>query len=362
MQIGLDAKRAFYNNTGLGNYGRGLIHSLSDYQPDIDLHFYAPKRKDIIEESILNLGNTHYLKGPLKNFNRFFNLSTKIKKQKLDIYHGLSNELPLKISKAGVKSVVTIHDIIFLKLPQYYKPVDRKIYYYKTLYAVQNADLIITTSKQTLNDLENEFGCGNKCITIYQHLHAHSLPTLNQDQALKNMGEYFIYVSSFEKRKNHLTLIKAFSEISNQTDKKLVLVGRKKETFEKCQLLIKELNLENRIITYADATQSLLNTLLANAAAFIYPSLYEGFGIPLLEAMSKGLPIACAKIPVFEEIAQKSAIYFDPLSVNELKKALILIENKSETEKFKKFINEILPEFSAQKHALSLANAYQSVF
>ena len=359
MQLGFDAKRAFYNQTGLGNYGRGVISCLQEFNPEIDLHFYAPKRKGMIDEQILNMGETHYLNGPLKNFNRFFNLSSKIKKNKLDIYHGLSNEIPLKISKANVKTVVTIHDIIFLKFPQYYKSVDRKIYYYKTLYAVQNADLIITTSNQTLNDLENEFGCGNKCKTVYQHAN------FNFDTTQTNApitAPYFLFISSFEKRKNHLNLIQAFAEVKDQIPQNLVLIGRKKDTWLAVNQMIKKLNLEDRIKLVENASEVQINQYLQHASGFIYPSLYEGFGIPMLEAMRYQIPIACANLPVFREIVEDGAIYFDSKSVFEIKNALIELNNPQITKKNKELLTSRLNFFSAQTHANSLVNAYNSLF
>jgi len=355
MRIGFDAKRAFYNNTGLGNYGRGVIECLQAFNPEIEKHFFTPNKKILLDENLLEMGHTHYMRGPLKNVNRVLNLTKSIKKHHLDIFHGLSNEIPLKINRLDLKTVVTIHDVIFLKYPKYYKAVDRKIYYYKTLYATQNADLIITTSDQTKHDLDEFFGCGDKCLTIYQHANL----TQIEPAIINEPQPYFLYVSSFEKRKNHINLIEAFNLVKNEITENLVLIGRKKETWALIEQKVKELGLTNRIKIFTDVSNERMQGYLKQAKGFIYPSLYEGFGIPLIEAMFANIPIACSTIPVFEELAQDAAIYFDSKSILEVKSALLQLNNPQLVEEKLEIAQNLKTFFTAQKHAKELSKAYK---
>src|SRR5690606_28130606 len=159
MNIGFDAKRAFLNRTGLGNYSRSIISGLSRYFSDHRYYLYSPK---IPENTFIDTQHTSdniLLRRPvfpfLKSVWRSRFVCRQIKKDKLDIYHGLSHELPWGIQKTGARSVVTIHDLIFFRFPEYYKLADRKIYEAKFEYSCRQADRIIAVSKQTKSDLIN---------------------------------------------------------------------------------------------------------------------------------------------------------------------------------------------------------------
>jgi len=355
MRIGFDAKRAFYNNTGLGNYGRGVIECLHEFKPELEKHFFTPNKKQIVDDSLLEMGHTHYMRGPLKNVNRVLNLTKSIKKYHLDIFHGLTNEIPLKINRINVKTAVTIHDIIFLKYPKYYKAVDRKIYYYKTLYATQNADLIITTSDQTKQDLDEFFGCGDKCLTVYQHA---NLTTIKPAK-INETQPYFLYISSFEKRKNHSNLIDAFNLVKNEIEENLVLIGRKKENWALINEKVKALGLGSRVKILTDVSNEQMQGYLHSSKGFIYPSLYEGFGIPLIEAMQANIPIACSNIPVFEELAKDAAIYFDSKSVLDIKNALLQLNNPQLVSEKLEIAQNLKSFFTAKRHAEELSKVYK---
>ena len=295
---------------------------------------------------------THFFTGTLKNIKRIKSSAKLASSLGIDVFHGLSNEIPSGLKPKKIKAVVTIHDLIFLKLPQYYKNIDRKIYKAKTQYAIDNSDLIITTSKQTKTDIEELFGAGNKCKTIYQHVSQFNTSTAKPVRE----NNYLLYISSFEQRKNHRTLFESFQKITSQTDVNLICVGRPRETFHDLQALITKLNLGDRIKLISDASSEQLHDYLSGCSGFIYPSLYEGFGIPLLEAMLHGVPCACSSIPVFKEIAAPGTLFFDPKSTIGISKAILeLSKNSMEN----RFINTAhLNKFSAHSHAKSLMDSY----
>ena len=151
MQIGFDAKRLFYNKTGLGNYSRNLVQNLHRYYPANTFHLFAPRpipAHPFFSETNFKLHqNTRSPSG----FWRSWSQARDWTKQGIQVYHGLSNELPFTVPK-GVKSIVTIHDLIFKTLPTTYPTIDRWIYDKKVKVSCTIADAIITISQQTKDD------------------------------------------------------------------------------------------------------------------------------------------------------------------------------------------------------------------
>ena len=121
MKIGFDAKRLFHNKTGLGNYSRTLVSNLMKLYPEVDYFLYSPKAKEDARFAQAHIREAQHTPDA---WWRTFAIPELLKKDGIQIYHGLSNELPFKLHKTGVKSVVTIHDLIFRRLPHTYPPVD----------------------------------------------------------------------------------------------------------------------------------------------------------------------------------------------------------------------------------------------
>ena len=141
MKIAFDAKRAYNNLTGLGNYSRSVIKSISEIKKEDTLYLCTPKTNDLIFN--INNSNIQIIKPSNytnKSYWRFKGINKELENLKIDIYHGLSNEIPHKIN---TKSVVTIHDLLFLKYPKFYNYIDRKIYHIKSKLACENSDKII---------------------------------------------------------------------------------------------------------------------------------------------------------------------------------------------------------------------------
>lgn len=193
MKIGFDAKRAYHNYTGLGNYSRDLIQNLLTYYPDNEYHLYAPKTGDNPRFKFVEQHDnviTHFPESSLhKTFNglwRSVDLDTFLAKDKIDVFHGLSNEIPMRKKASKVKHVVTIHDLIFKRFPNTYKKLDRNIYNTKFKYAAQNADKIIAISEQTKRDIVEFYNVEeNKIEVIYQTCHQNFKEEYSDDFKLK---------------------------------------------------------------------------------------------------------------------------------------------------------------------------------
>jgi len=330
MRIGFDAKRAFTNMTGLGNYSRYTINALARMYPENNYSLYTPSRGDSHlydppENVVISMPNTAWSKN-LKSYWRSIGISKQLAGDHIDLYHGLSNEIPMNIEKTGVRSVVTIHDLIFLKFPKLYNTIDRQIYLRKAKNAVESADHIIAISKQTRDDLVELLGADkNKTSIVYQGCNPWFYVQESEEQKIKIRAkytlpnEYLLYVGTIEERKNLLDIVRAIH--TKNIDIPLVAVGRKTPYFDKVKAYMMENNVKN-VHFYHHIENNDLPSVYQQATAFIYPSSYEGFGIPVLEALNSGIPVVTSKGGCLEETAGKGGIFATPGDVGELGEAI----------------------------------------
>jgi glycosyltransferase involved in cell wall biosynthesis len=330
MRIGFDAKRAFTNNTGLGNYSRYTISALLHQYPENDYSLYTPSdnRFEIFnppESATLSMPDKSWSKN-LKSYWRSIGITHQLVRDHIDIYHGLSNEIPYGINKTNVKSVVTIHDLIFIRLPHLYKAIDRRIYLKKAKNAVNSADRIIAISKQTRDDLIELLGADkDKIEIIYQGCNPWFYSRENDShkdiiRTKYNLPkDYLLYVGTVEQRKNLLDIVKAIHK--EELDIPLVAIGRKTPYFEKIEKYIAEHNMKN-IQFFHHIENSDLPSIYQMAHAFVYPSSYEGFGIPVLEALNSGIPVVTSKGGCLEETAGEGGLFATPGNLDELGEAI----------------------------------------
>lgn len=332
MKIGFDAKRAFHNQTGLGNYSRSLVASFMKQFPDNEYFLFdtgMPLSLPYFERS-LNESGAAWHRVETSNIGRVYGWGGKVGKLNLDVFHGLSNEIPLDWKPGKVRSVVTIHDLIFKRFPQTYTSTDRWIYEKKTAFAAKNADVILAASHQTREDLERFFpSSAGKTHVLYQDAEP-TFQTRKRPEAVArtlhryNLIEepYFLCVSKLEQRKNHLTLIKAFSQIKERVPHSLVLVGGPGDTARDVE---KEMDqMPGRLRWLRGIDQDELLNLYDGSEFCVYPSVFEGFGIPLVEAMRRGKALITSTGSCFKEIAGQAALYADPESSDEF--ATILLD------------------------------------
>ncbi len=341
MRIGFDAKRVFLNNTGLGNYSRNAIRVLSNFYSDNQYFLYTTKKKESSRLAFLNDNNNTFIRTPqslfnkaLKSYWRSKSIVNDLFTNKIDIYHGLSHEIPLGIEKTNIKTVVTIHDLIFIRYPHLFRKIDRKIYYKKFKSACNRADKIIAVSQQTKKDIIDFFLIPEEkievvyqgCNTIFHHrIKDNKKQEIQKKYNLPN--NYLISVGSIEDRKNLLTLLKALKELPKQ---KLVVIGEGKAYKIKCLRFIAENNLSDRVLFLANLNLVEMAAIYQNAQILIYPSIFEGFGIPILEALFSRTPVITSKEGCFTEAGGPSTKYINPLSVEQIKNAILEIQNSEE--------------------------------
>ena len=324
LTIGYDAKRIVRNGTGLGSYGRTLVNDLSclrlnEGSPAIDLRLYAPdKGRDDLRGQIVTRNNVEFCYPKChgipfeKAFWRSKGITRDLLRDGVQIYHGLSGELPIGIGNSGIKSIVTIHDLIFLRHPEFYNWIDTKIYAWKFRQTIQEADHIIAISECTKRDIMEYGDVDESDISvIYQSFSPRFKPhVITNHSSLITSSRYILSVGSIEARKNILLAVRALPHLPE--DLHLVIVGRHTPYTDKVTGFIKKHGLEPRVHILHGVTDDQLPALYAGAEAFVYPSVYEGFGIPIIEAISMGLPIVACKGSCLEEAGGPHSLYVAP--------------------------------------------------
>ncbi len=330
MKIGFDAKRAFLNHTGLGNYSRSVISSLSHYFPENEYFLYTPRTVRNARTSPLLQESLQLRQPPFPLFKSLWRsrlVVSRLRKDDLDVYHGLSHEIPAGLQHTGIRSVVTIHDLIFLRYPQYYKLADRKIYEAKFRYACKHAHRIVAISEQTKKDICTYFNTPEEKIeVVYQSCD----PAFMQQQRPEELqqvkeryglpDQYLLSVGTIEERKNLMLIVQAMTLLPAST--RLVVVGKGGAYLEKVKSFLAQHQIADRVILLENIPFTELPAIYQLAQLFIYPSEFEGFGIPILEALYAGLPVIAATGSCLEEAGGPGSIYVHPRDKEGLAEAI----------------------------------------
>ncbi|MDA3910397.1 MAG: glycosyltransferase family 1 protein [Bacteroidales bacterium] len=370
MRIGFDAKRAFYNRSGLGNYSRDTINSLMSYYPEHDYYLYTPKKKDPISFGLKGSAKIIQPQGISRFYQSYWRsmtLGSKISRDKLDIYHGLSNELPANIVHSETRKVVTIHDLIFMRYPELYKSVDREIYQQKFFEASLAADKIIAISEQTKEDIISFFHIPeNKIDVIYQGCNPIFYEKKSKEaiqgilKKYKIPEKFILSVGTLERRKNALHVLEGLKQ--SALDIPVVFVGKSTNYIKTLQEYIRENDMKNQVIFRHNIPSNDLPAIYQAAKIFIYPSLFEGFGIPILEALNSGTPVITNKYGCFLEAGGDAAIYVNPNHPEEIGASIHeIIESPEKAEKMKKTGLEYAKKFTQEKIAKQLIDLYKSL-
>lgn len=342
MNIAFDAKRAYHNGTGLGHYSRTLINSLAKYHPEHHYYLCNPKPSISYKPSFANvteLSPSNFLHRKLSSAWRSSWVKGSLLKNKIDLYHGLSHEIPIDIHKTKIKSVVTIHDLIHERYPEQYNKIDVKIYHKKFSYACQNANHVIAISEQTKADIIDFYKIAPEKITVcYQSCNPSFAVKIATDERLRVIAkynlpkQYYLYVGSLIERKNALTICKAIQQMGDANNIPLVIIGKGDAYEETVKQYCIENNLVEKVI-FLSSTKAAQDSkdfrsakdfpaIYQSAVAMIYPSIFEGFGIPVLEALWSRLPVITSNVSCLPEAAGQGSILIDPHNVQAMVDAL----------------------------------------
>jgi len=332
VKVAFDAKRLFNNFTGLGNYSRFIVDALAECYPENEYWLYTPKVRSN-QETLRYNSSPFNVRKPESSIEkafpslwRSFSIGNVAHREGVAILHGLSNELPVA-KPTGLKTVLTVHDLIFRRFPSYYRAADVAIYSWKLRQSLRRADRVIAVSQQTADDLrEFEKVDEDKLVVVHQGCNKvfrqhYSDEVIDQIKARYGLPDIFaLCVGTVEKRKNAALLIRALSLMREKVT--VVIVGKPTVYAAELRDLVRELRLESFVhfiyqVPYAD-----LPLLYQAASVFVYPSLFEGFGIPIVEAIVSKVPVIASDSSCLSEAGGPDCIYVDPSNPEELAVAL----------------------------------------
>ena len=327
MLIGIDASRAAVaQRTGTENYSLNLIRHLValDQKNSYRLYLNRPPPRE------LRIANCELRVMPFPRLWTHVRLSREMMRRPPDVLFVPAHVLPIVHPRA---SVVTVHDLGYLYFPHAHRPLDRLYLDLSTRHNACAAAHLISDSQATKRDLVERYGVDPaKIAVVYPGYDAAAFRPVRDEAAIEAVrarygiaGEYILSVGTLQPRKNLVRLIEAFAICDLQSaicNLQLVITGKRGWLYEEIFTKVYQLGLEDEVIFTGYVAGSDLPALLSGASLFVMPSLYEGFGLPVLEAMACGVPVVCSNVSSLPEVAGEAAILVDPLDVGGMAAAM----------------------------------------
>lgn len=336
MKICIDGRAAtLYRGTGIGNYTYQIINNLHQIDFLNEYNILTPEASSL---KLPKNNNFNYLSSSTndkKNFWEFIN--TKNPKENIigDVYHIPQNGIGFS-KPNDIKTVITLHDIIPMKMPDTVSETFLKIFNENIQNILDNTDGIITVSNFSKEDISKTFSYPKEKIFV-THLAAEEIYTplnkFHSSQYLKKHygidRDFLLYVGGFSPRKNILGLIEAFNLVKNsyKRDLKLVIIGTKGPSYEIYRKKVDELNLSSSVIFTGFIPIDDMPIFYSASKALVYPSFYEGFGLPPIECMACGTPVIASNLTSMPEVCQDAALLVDPYDVDEIKENILTLLN-----------------------------------
>jgi glycosyltransferase involved in cell wall biosynthesis len=334
MNIGLDAKRIFFNNSGLGNYGRRFYRALAKNSGSDHFFLYSPKPVPSDNPYLKEVDPANSLIiSPERPYHKILGgspwrsglINAKLRKDQIGIYYGLSNEIPFGGKNSGIVKVVIIHDLIFLRYPQLYPAIDVFFYKLKTKYAAKNADFIIAASEQTKRDIVEYYHIPEEKITVIYPCSDpifYNRETIDASRFFNPKRRYIISIGAITPRKNLMKTVQAFNMVKEKHDLDLVVIGSAvglgREYLKNIISYIEENQLTDRVHFLDNVPYKYVPAICRNAEMMVYPSQFEGFGMPIVEGLFSNIPVITSQGGCFPEAGGNAAIYVNPDNFDEI--------------------------------------------
>ncbi len=375
MKVLIDFSQIPLNKVGVGVYAFNLIKELEKIDSkneyfiviqDDDPCFYFIKKENF---HFIKIKSSLFRVFPLRVMMEQVFLPWLILKHRIQLVHSLHYSFPLL--SFGAKRVVTVHDLTFFLFPELHVLIKRYYFRWFTLLASKMSHQIICVSESTRNDLLRfTHAKPEKTKTIHLGIDK-EIPVFSQNEKqaiferfqIDPIKKMILFIGTLEPRKNISNLIRAFGLFDKQEPGyQLIIVGGKGWYFHEMFELATQHN-NNNIVFTGYVSESEKQLLLSSAELFVYPSVYEGFGIPVLEAILHQLPTITSNLSSLPEVAGQAALLIDPTSVHELVDALLRLAHHPDDKKFlsdKCFAQ--LEKFSWSKTAQETISLYHSLF
>lgn len=304
-RVGFDAIRALRNTTGLGNYSRAVLRAVRRHDVRMKMHLYSPvvPRAEFFRLPDELGAELHLPPRPAttpvaRAFWRTFRSGRVAARDQVELYHGLTHEIPRDLPRTGVRAVVTFHDLIYQLHPELFPAFDRWSYRWRYEWSARHADAVIAVSARTRDDLLECYRLDAARIAVIPppRNEAFAATTSAADRAAVRSkyalpGEFLLSVGTLEPRKNHRVLLAAMAQLDHGDAVRLVLIGRDGGSGSALRATIAERGLGERVHSLSDVPSADLPAVMQSATLFLYPSVIEGFGMPIVEALSSGVPV-----------------------------------------------------------------------
>jgi len=329
MLIGIDASRAAARErTGTENYSLHLIRHLLALESGHRYRLYFNRPPSI--GFFPTAADLELRVMPFRRLWTHGRLSWEMARQPPDVLFVPAHVLPLVHPRS---SVVTVHDLGYLYYPGAHPLLDRLYLDFSTRYNARAASRVIAVSQATKDDLVQHCGIEPDKTTVVYSGWDETMQPVEDKATIEKVkagygigGDYVLYVGTLQPRKNLGRLLEAYAIVRKQAKRGeapcLVIAGRKGWLYEHITLQVERLGLETEVIFPGYVPQDDLPALLSGARLFVFPSLYEGFGLPVLEAMACGTPVLCSNVSSLPEVAGDAALLVDPLDVKSIAEAM----------------------------------------
>ncbi len=338
-RIGFDAVRALRNDTGLGNYARGVLRALHQVEPSLDLLLCTPRPPTAAYRALPGELDAGVLLPPRwaraalgRAMWRTWRLGRAAAARGVELYHGLTHEMPRDLPATGVPSVVTVHDVLYHSHPEFFPAADRRSYAWRYGWSIEHTDLIVAVSAATRDALLAAYPVPSSRIAVIppprDPRFAIPVPAAERLAVLARHGlppRYLLSVGTLEERKNHAALVAAVARLDPGTTPPLLLVGRDRGMARKLTFLASALHVAERVLIRTDVPAAHLPAVVQGAALFLFPSRAEGFGMPIVEAMSAGVPVIASDTPALAEAGGPATVYIPAADVVSLAAAIRLV-------------------------------------
>ncbi len=367
MRIAINCRSFLKKNvTGIGRYALNLVQSLSEIDRDNEYWLYAPKKVVDLKRRIPRFPQNNF-----KIKTNYFNRGLNDILQGAELYHSPSLDF---VDFTGGKVVVTVHDLIYKVYPQGHTPQTCEICERQMQDIVRRADKIICVSQTTSGDLQKFFPLApDKISVVYQGVDKNVFSPLLPEHLSRARravsergvdGPFLLFVGTLEPRKNVYALLEAFEMIKEKKafDGRLVLIGMKGWMAEKLKEMLSRMKAREDVLFPGFVSDQELRCFYNLAEVFIYPSFYEGFGFPVLEAFCCGAPVVTSNISACAEVAADAAVTVDPSSPEDIAGAIInLVKNREQRDVLKQKALRRAENFSFRKTAAETLAVYRHV-
>ncbi|HEX7343631.1 MAG TPA: glycosyltransferase family 1 protein [bacterium] len=324
MRVCLDARKLW--DSGIGSYIRGLLQGFQEISPEIGWDFIIRPKDEL--PPALRVSQSKFYPSTARNYSikELFDVSRKARLTGADLFHAPHYILPFGLKQPAV---ATIHDLIHLKFPQYFSPLQRAYARWMFGRAAQGAEKIIAVSENTRRDFIEMLGvAASKIQTIYHGISPlfFENPPIEARQQFQSRHhlpkDYLLYVGNLKPHKNVDGLIQAWAGLKNSLRPPLLIVGAKIDSYAGLASQASRLRMSGQIFFVGEIGVEDLRCAYRLAAALVQPSWYEGFGFPPLEAMASGIPVAASNRGSLPEITGDAALIFDPADGDQFAGAL----------------------------------------